>query len=154
MRCSKITAEGQCGGYAAPGSSHCKKHTSDRDQIAAYRLSDPKLNDAVKHHTRASLTNLSEQLILLRAMIERRLNLAGDDEASQIVAYNFVATQLASLTKMTESFMRLARESGELMSREEVEDFVDRVIVIISEEISHLPGHESVVDRIAERINE
>lgn len=154
MKCSKITARGQCNRVATEGSNYCTLHAKNEDLITAYKLADPKLNEAVRHHARASLADISHQVVLLRAIVQRRLNMAGDDEASQIAAMNFAAGRLADITKMTESMVKLARESGDLMSRVEVEEFVDGVVRIVSEELNDVPDSNAVVDRIESRIKE
>ena len=59
---------------------------------------------------------------------------------------------LASIVKSTETMVKLARESGELLSRVEVEEFVDGVVTIVSEELEAASVSEDVVDRIAARI--
>ena len=154
MRCQKITSRGQCRRKPAEGSTFCSLHSKQEDMVTAYKLSSPSLNEDIRHHARASLADLSQQVVLLRAIVQRRLNMAGDDEASQITAMNFASSQLASITKMTETMVKLSREAGELMSRVEVEEIVDSIIQIISEELTGAEVDESVVDRIATKIEE
>lgn len=154
MKCNKITSRGQCRRKVTKGSHYCSLHAKSEDMITAYKLSDASLNEDVRHHARASLADLSQQVVLMRAIVQRRLNLAGDNEAEQINAMNFASTQLASIVKATETMVKLARESGELMSRVEVEEFVDGVVTIVSEELQKVSADETVVDAIAERIQE
>lgn len=154
MRCQKITSRGQCRRDTVEGSNFCSLHSKQEDLVTAYKLSDPKLNEDIRHHARASLADISQQVVLLRAIVQRRLNLAGDDEASQITAMNFASSQLATITKMTETMVKLAREAGELMSRTEVEEIVDAVVQIVSEELQGANIAEEVVDRIADRVEE
>lgn len=154
MRCQKITSRGQCRRDTAEGSNFCSVHSKQEDLVTAYKLSDPTLNEDIRHHARASLADLSQQVVLLRAIVQRRLNMAGDDEASQITAMNFASNQLASITKMTETMVKLSREAGELMSRVEVEEIVDAIIEIVSEELQVAKVDAEVVDRIADRIEE
>jgi hypothetical protein len=80
--------------------------------------------------------------------------MADDNDADKIAAYNFVAVQLAALTKMTETMVKLAKESGELMERGDVEKVVDGILDIVSEELKSVPDYESIVDRIVTRIEE
>lgn len=154
MRCQKITSRGQCRRETVEGSNFCSLHSKQEDLVTAYKLSDPKLNEDIRHHARASLADLSQQVVLLRAIVQRRLNMAGDDEASQITAMNFASNQLATITKMTETMVKLAREAGELMSRGEVEELVDTVVQIVSEELQSAEVDEAIVDRIATRIED
>lgn len=151
MNCNKITPLGPCRLPALPGSQYCRRHQRADQEIVQYRLNDPHLNDTVNHHARASLTDLTQQVVLLRSLIERRLNMATSD-ADRISAYNFVANQLATLTKMTESMVKLQREAGDLLEKSAVEQFVDRVVEVVSAEISGLPDAEQIVDRIVSQL--
>jgi len=108
----------------------------------------------VDHQSRQSLLDIGHQIVLLRSIVERRLNMAGDTEAEQISAFNFVAVQLAALTKMSETLIKLSKESGSLMERAEVEAYTDSILGIVIEEIKTLHGFEAVVDRIVARIAE
>lgn len=151
-KCQKITSRGQCRREAATGSTFCSLHSKAEDLVTAYKLSNDSLNEDVRHHARASLADLSQQVVLMRAIVQRRLNMAGDNDAEQINAMNFASTQLASIVKSTETMVKLAREAGELLSRVEVEEFVDGVVMIVSEELQAAKITEEVVDRIAERV--
>lgn len=86
-------------------------------------------------------------------MIERRLNMAGETQSEQISAYNFVASNLASLTKMTETLLKLGKETGELMSRGELESHLTGLLEIISDELADLPDYEDRIDRILSKLN-
>jgi hypothetical protein len=85
-------------------------------------------------------------------MIERRLNLAGDSAAEQITAFQFVAQQLPILAKLTETMVKLSRESGELMERNEVIEYTQKIIGIVAEELAGIEGSEAVIDRIVTRL--
>ena len=98
--------------------------------------------------------DLSQQIVLMRGIIERRLNMGDGSESDQISAYNFVAAQLLSLTKMTEVLVKLSKESGELMERGDVETYTDAVLNIVIEEIKVVPGFEAVIDRIVTRLED
>jgi len=154
MKCAKITSRGQCNRPAMEGSHYCNLHAKNEDLITAYKLSDPQLTEDVKHHARASLADISQQVVLMRALVQRRLNMAGDDPASQINAMNFAAGQLASIVKSTETMVKLARESGDMLSRVEVEELVDKVVDIVGEELKAGNVDNAVTDRIARRLNE
>lgn len=153
MKCKAETTRGPCENPVKPGSAYCRQHSRDANLSTAYRLSNPELQDAVQFHAKASLLDISEQIVLLRSIVERRLNMAGDSEADQISAFNFVAIQLQALTKMTESLVKLGKESGDLMPKTEVETYVDSVLEIVIDELQKTPGFEPVVDKIVSRIS-
>jgi len=153
-KCKAETSRGPCNKPTAKGSAYCRLHTNDANLATAYRLSDPDLQESVQWHAKASLLDISQQIVLLRGLVERRLNMADDNDADKIAAYNFVAVQLTALTKMTEIMVKLAKESGELMERGDVEAVVDGIVAIVSEELKSVPNYESIVDRIVTRIAE
>lgn len=152
MKCAKITTTGQCRRTVVEGSHYCSLHAKNEDLITAYQLSNPSLNEDVRHHARASLADLSQQVVLMRAIVQRRLNMAGDNDAELMSAMTFASIQLAQIVKATETMVKLARESGELMSRVEVEEFVDNIVNIVSDELQKAGTPETVVDKIADRI--
>ena len=155
-KCSKQTTRGPCERTARPGSPFCSRHTSDADLATAYRLTDSALKESVEFHAKASLLDISQQIVLMRAIIERRLNMAGDTKADQLSAQAFVAAQLTSLVKMTETLVKLGRESGELMNRSQVEQqnekFLGLVINVLKEKCPD--QHNEIVDAISSRLDE
>lgn len=153
-KCKAETSRGPCNKPVKGGSAYCRLHTKDENLATAYRLSDPDLQDSVQWHAKASLLDISQQIVLLRGLVERRLNMADDSDADKIAAYNFVAIQLLNLTKMTETMVKLAKESGELMERSDVETVVDGILTIVSDELKTVPDYEVIVDRIVSRIEE
>lgn len=153
VACQANTTRGPCPNPVKPGSQHCRQHTRDANLATAYRLSNPDLQESADYHAKASLVDISQQIVLMRSIVERRLNMAGDSTAEQISAFNFVATQLLALTKMTEILVKLSKESGELMQRGAVEAYTDAVLNIVIDEIKTLPNFEAVVDRIVAKLD-
>ena len=80
--------------------------------------------------------------------------MADGSDADKIAAYNFVASQLTNLTKMTQVMVDLAKESGELMERGHVEGLVDKLVAIVADELKELDNYEEIIDRIVTRIDE
>ena len=154
MKCKAETGTGPCTNPVKPGSAYCRQHTRDINLATAYRLSNPDLQEAADFHAKAALLDISQQIVLMRAMIERRLNLAEESPADQIAAYNFVAAQLVNLTKMTETLVKLSKESGDLMPKNEVESYTDAVIGIVLDEIKDVADFEARIDRINTRLEE
>lgn len=154
MKCNHNSSSGPCNRDAKQGSDKCKAHTNNGALNRAYRISNPDLKDAVAFHAKASLLDISQQIVTLKAMIERRLNLAGDSSAEQIAAYTFVSQQLPVLAKLTETMVKLSRESGELMERAEVIEYTQNIVGIVAEELSGVEGSELIIDRIVSRLEE
>lgn len=152
MKCNHTTSSGPCNRPARSGSDKCVKHTDNGVLNRAYRISNPELKDAIEYHSKASILDVSQQIVTLKAMLERRLNLAGDSAAEQIAAYQFVAQQLPVLAKLTETLVKLSRESGELMERNEVIEYTQSIVAVVAEELSGVPGSEEIIDRIVSRL--
>ena len=152
MKCNHQTSSGPCNRPVKNGSDKCAAHTDNGALNRAYRISDPELKDAVSYHAKGSLLDISQQIVTLKAIIERRLNLAGPSSAEQIAAYHFVAAQLPILAKLTESLVKLSRESGELMERSEVVAYTQKIIAIVAEELGTVPGSEDIIDKIVSRL--
>lgn len=152
MKCNHQTSRGPCNRPVKSGSTKCAAHTDSTALNRSYRITNPDLKEAVEFHAKASLLDISQQIVTLKAMIERRLNLAGDSPAEQITAYQFVAAQLPILAKLTETMVKLSRESGELMERNEVIEYTQRIIQIVAEELKGVEGSEAVIDRIVSRL--
>lgn len=151
-RCLATTSTGPCTYPSIAGSEFCRKHSRERDRIRGYRISDPDLAESAREHASGVLHDLTDQVGLMRALIEQRINLA-ESPAEQVSAFNSLTLALGQLTKMTESLVKLSKDAGILMAREEVEELVDHVIDIVSEELRAVPGREEIVDRICDRIN-
>lgn len=152
-RCNHPTSRGPCPRPVQDGRAKCSIHRKSATVAKAYQLSDPELTKSLDRHSGANLLDLSQQIVLLRGMIERRLNMAGETQSEQISAYNFVASNLASLTKMTETLLKLGKETGELMSRGELESHLTGLLEIISDELADLPDYEDRIDRILSKLN-
>lgn len=152
MKCNHQTSSGPCSKPVKSGSAKCAIHSDNGALNRSYRISNPELQDAVAFHAKASLLDISQQIVTLKAMIERRLNMAGDTPVEQIAAYNFVAAQLPVLAKLTETMVKLSRESGELMERNEVVEYTQRIVGIVAEELASVPGAEGIIDKIVSRL--
>lgn len=154
MTCNHNSSTGPCNKPAKDGSDKCVRHTDNKALNRSYRISNPELKDAVTYHAKSSLLDISQQIITLKAMIERRLNLAGESGAEQIAAYTFVSQQLPVLAKLTETMVKLSRESGELMERNEVIEYTQRIIAVVAEELGTVEGSEQIIDRIVSRLEQ
>ena len=50
--------------------------------------------------------------------------------------------------------VKLAKESGELMERGDVEGLVDKLVAIVADELKELDNYETIIDSIVSRIDE
>jgi hypothetical protein len=155
-QCKATSSRGPCLKTAGP-TGYCVKHVNDQALASAYRLTDPALQEAVKFHATGNLLDIRQQLVLMNSIIERRLNLAGDTNAEQVSAFNFVATQLQAVSKMTETLVKLGRESGELMNRVDVDARNEEllgIVVDVAKEHMNEKVYAEFVDELSKRVDE
>ena len=118
--------------------------------MAGYRLTSPEIFDSFEHHSGGTLNSLKSEIILLRALLEDRLNLC-ETPAERMSAFPVITNALATLAKMVDTLQKVEIQSNRLMSVEQVEAFVDSVVAIVAAE---LPSDSDLVDRIVTRIGE
>jgi hypothetical protein len=117
--------------------------------VAQYRLSNPELLEAFDHHNGGGLiSSLKAEIVLLRALLEDRLNLA-ETPAERMSAFPVITNALATLAKMVDTLQKVEIQAGRLLSLEQVEKFTDAVVAAVAAE---LPNNPELVDRIVDRI--
>lgn len=116
----------------------------------AYRLTDPNLLESIDHHGDGLVVSLKNEVILLRALIEDRLNLA-ETPAERITAFSVITQALSTLTKLVDTLQKVEIQSGRLMPEDRVMKFVESVVAIVADE---LPNDPELIDRIVSRISE
>lgn len=117
-----------------------------------YMLEDAKLQESLEGKLASNMIlSLREEVALLRVMIQDRLNFAKSD-ADRLVAYNQVGVWLGTLDKLVNSLNRLEKETSQTLTKETLMEVGRAIVMILSEEIKKLEGHEQVIDAVASRI--
>lgn len=150
-KCFRSSKSGSCPNEAAEGSLFCQKHANENDQIKGYILQDEEILKQFEHHAKGNLFSLRQEVTLLRAMINDRLNMANTPSERQL-AYREVGNWIGTLDKLTNSLNRLEKETSEVLTRETLMKLAQQMVQVISEEVKTLPGYEAAVDRIATRV--
>jgi hypothetical protein len=134
------------------GSDFCARHSNEADRVRGYRLSNPELRERVEQHAgEASLESVRNEIILLRALIEDRLEMAST-KAERLAAFQSVTPTLVNVVKCCETLAKLERQNSVVLGKEALMGLGKQIIHILSEELDGVPGYDSVVDRIAARI--
>lgn len=153
-RCIYSGRRGQCTRAQIDGSQFCRQHSNESDRMKNYRINDPSLKDSYLHHgDEESLRSIAQDIQLLRAMTEDRLNLA-TSPAERISAMATVAPWLASIHKLVNTLETLRRTSSEVLSKTALDKLGNKIVEILVTELNDIPGRDRIIDRIAEQIAE
>lgn len=115
-----------------------------------YRLTDPDIHDSFEHHSKGTLNSLKSEIVLLRALLEDRLNLC-ETPAERMSAFPVITNALGTLSKMIDTLQKVEIQSNRLLSVDQVEAFVDKIVAIVA---SELPSDPVLIDRIVTKIGE
>lgn len=151
MKCTRSGPSGSCPLDAVEGSLFCEKHSNEIALRSNYALADAKLASKLAADPGDVIYSLRDEVTLMRAMIEDRLNMCNCD-AEKLVAYQQVATWIATVDKLVNSLNRLEKEVGATLTKDALFEVARKLIAIILEEIKHLPDHENVIDAISHRV--
>ena len=98
-----------------------------------------------------SLETVKDEVILLRTLINERLNLART-EADKIVAFQTIHPALSTLNKLVESLGKLERQTNVVLGKGALNKLSDTIVQILVEELCDIADYESIIDRVASRI--
>lgn len=117
-----------------------------------YRINDPQIRERFERHSKNnSLDSLKQEVILIRALIEERINLASNDH-EKIQAINHAVTSLATIDKLVNSLSKLQRLESLVLDKEALQRLKDRIIDILTKNLSDVPGRDKIVDNVAREI--
>ena len=151
-QCSRSTPSGMCNQPSCDGSDFCQKHSKESDRVRSYQLSSPELRARFSHHADSdSIETVRDEVILLRSLINDRLNLARN-EAERIVAFREIHPAIATLNKLVESLCKLEKSTHLVLGKEALNRLGDEIVNILIEELSLVDGYTDIVDRVAGRI--
>lgn len=130
------------------------KHTDESKRIKGYRLTDPELREKFDHHNdEASLQTVREEIVLLRAMIEQRLNMA-TNKAEKEAAFQIVTPAIAKVNTLVESLTKLARQTSTMVGKAALHKLGADIVTILTEELDGVPQYDEIIDSVAARITQ
>ena len=137
MRCDHITTRGQCKNEAIAPTRFCDKH-SERSQatmINQYRIACRLLAPTAQRHNEGNtLKSLRGEIVILRSMLERRLNLIESD-AELMAAMPAIKDAALAIDKLATSCHNMDVKLGNLLDKQALMTLAQRIIVIIEEGI-------------------
>lgn len=151
-KCLKSGPSGSCTRDAVEGSLFCERHSNEVALQRAYVLEDAQLAQKFeRQHGITMLQSLTEELALLRAMVNDRLDMAKTD-AERMQAYNQVASWLSIIDKLQNSVNKMEERTSAVLSKETLMHIFREILDVLSQEIRKLPNSEEVIDAVAVRI--
>lgn len=156
MRCKHVNSHsGQCSRDAITGTTRCAIHAvtdSEKHEKRMYLLLNQKYRE---RHSDLSdhkdIRSIREEVGIARMLLEERLN-SINCEADLIASCSGINTLLLTIEKLTNSCLKLDQSVGNLLSKPALLKVASDIVQIVLEEVSTLPDHELVVDKISERI--
>jgi len=140
-RCQASTTKGSCNLKAIPNGKYCLVHggaieakNKERQNLKNYRLAKFRVR-ATELGNSSHLTNLTDEVAILRILIEEMIN-SCDDSSQLLLRAGPLADLLMKSEKLVTSCHRLDSRLGNLLSKDKVMQFAQLVVEIISSEIN------------------
>lgn len=152
QRCQHSGPRGQCSRPVVDGSKFCLSHCKESERMRGYVLSDEGLRQRFDDMSAMdSIETVRQEVRLLRALIEDRVNLARN-EAERITAFQVIHPAISTLNKLVESLRKLEIQTNEVLGKGAISKLGDEIVTILIEELCHLEGYTDIIDRVAARI--
>ncbi len=152
-RCQASTRAGQCNLKAVPNGKCCLVHggamalkNEEQKNLKNYRLAKFRVR-ITELGSSSHLTSLTDEVGILRMLIEEMINTC-DDESELLLRAGPLADLLMKAEKLVTSCHRLDSKLGNLLSKDQVMQFAQLVVEIISNEIAD----EKTLDTISAHI--
>lgn len=153
MRCHHSGPRGQCPYQAIDSSHYCEKHTNEERRIMNYRIDDPELRERLSHHGALSIETVRDEVALMRALMEERINLA-KTPAEKIAAFNVVTPAINALDKLVNSIQKLELNASLSLEKGAARKLAEDIGKILIEELRDVPDRDNIIDRVSRRIAE
>lgn len=158
-RCQSITKFGQCPNLAMEGVKHCKIHGGAYQQtqnevknMNRYRVA--KWQERIKHFgTDNNIKNIRDEVAILRMLMEERLNQCATP-VDMILQSGPISDLVMKIERVVTTCHNLEKSMGFLLDKQQILQFADRVIAIISESITDQALVEQIATRIAAALEE
>jgi len=151
-RCRHTGKRGNCPKPAIEGSVYCVNHSNEADRLAGYKLRDPELRERFEQLSRdASLGTIRQEVLLLRTLIEDRLNFC-NNAAERATALQSVTTSLATIDKLLNSIARLERAASITLDKPALSRLGEKIVDILLRHLDDLPDRDRIVDAVAKEI--
>jgi hypothetical protein len=144
-QCEWITPSGQCGSEQISGSKFCDEHTvgGTAIMINQYRVACKLLGDAPERHAQADeIKSLRGEIVLLRSLIEARLNLV-TNEAELVAAMPILKDFFIATEKIVASCHSMETKLGQLLNKQAIMSLAQDMIQIIDVNLKSMKDLET-----------
>jgi len=155
-RCQASMGTKQCEYLALPGSSRCEDHTRELSPLTAEKRQYLLDKAAEKRRlfelsTHEQINSLREEIAIARRLVERRFNMI-DTDADLLAACGPLNTLLLTIERLVKTSHSIEKSLGVMLSRETVLSLAQSMVVVIMDELQHVPDYETIVDRVIDKL--
>jgi len=152
MRCIHLGRRGQCTLPKVDNSDYCSKHSNEKDRMTRYRIQDSSLRERMTRHAEGGvLATVVDEVILLRSLIEERLELA-QSKAEKEAAFSVVTPMVAQVNKLVENLAKMRKSNSEVLDKDSISRLGDAIVTILIDELNDIHDRDTIIDKVAERI--
>lgn len=152
--CDWVTQTGQCQRPSLPDSRYCERHTPKSGQLRLnqYMLNKKLLGDSPQRHAAADeVKSLKTEIALLRALVERRLNMIETDAELAHALPQLKDTFLA-VEKLVTSCHSMETKLGELLNKSALLSLAQKIVHVIDLNLDGIPDRDEIVEKIGNEI--
>jgi len=151
-QCIYTTNSSQCNNLTIDPSGYCSTHKRTRKGVKKernYLLNNPVLNSSIQRQdTLNELKSLREEIMLARALVETRLNLAETD-AELVASMPLIQSYIVTIEKLVSTCQRMEVSIGELLSKASLLTIAQEIVSVLNETLDTLPNKEEIVDQVS-----
>jgi len=154
MQCEYQVASGQCSQTALDGSRFCVTHTPNGQAklIDQYLISQKVLGDAPSRHAGADeIKSLRIEIALLRALIEKRINIC-DSDAEMVAAMPLIKETIVAVEKLVSSCHAMETKLGQLLNKSALMSLAQKMVHTIDDNLQGIENRELIVEKIGNEI--
>ncbi len=152
-RCQAVSGGGQCNMRAVEGSKFCPAHGGNQasakikqEEMRNYRLSKFKAR-LIELGNNDNVTNLRDEVAILRIMIEERINSCADAQELMMVS-SPLSDLIMKVEKVVVSCNKLESKLGNLLDRTKALQFAQTIVQIIGNYVTDEDQLEKISDEI------
>lgn len=152
-RCEWVTGRGQCPDPRIEDSRFCEKHSpSGHGELDKYLITTRSLGDSPHRHAASKeIKSLRDEIALIRALIEKRINLIQSD-AEFIAAMPTIQSAMMTVEKLVSSCHTMETKLGLLLNKGSLLSLAQTIIHIISEALEGVPNRNEIVEQVGQEI--
>jgi hypothetical protein len=154
MQCEWMTEMGRCARPCIEGSKFCESHSPHKGELRLnqYLISKKLLGDSPARHAAADeVKSLKMEIVLLRTLVERRLNMIETD-AELASAMSSLKDTFLAIEKLVSSCHNMEVKLGNLLNKSALVSLAQKIVHIIDQKLADIPGRDELVAEIGEDI--